>query len=153
MIRSLALLVVLACSGKRAPERLDVTPSTRVADVQLAHGCYGLVERDLVATPCPPPPPAGTREIAVWVQRDKLQVGLTVADEVNEIGDRKLLADVLRNQHRAAAFEGRTDLAIAVAPDLTVADVVEVLQIARAAGFATARWVEPAALPMPLATR
>jgi hypothetical protein len=123
-----------------------------VRDVELGARCLGLAGAELVEQACPAIP-AGTRQLAVWVQRDKLQVGLTVADEINEIGERKMLEGVLRNQHRAAAFRGRTDLALAVAPDFTLADVVELLEIAHAAGFGTARWVAPDALPMPLATR
>lgn len=103
---------------------------------------------------CPPSRPTGELadeviQLAVWRGPDKISVGIS---RVNDIADVELakLVDALHVHKAGAFFADRTDAAIAVHDAATIADVVDLLAAAHAAGFVDARWIAGRYLPIKL---
>jgi hypothetical protein len=118
--------------------------------------CAGLGVADggalgaLVPSPCPPPAPTDPErvQLAVWVGRDRVLVGLSRVHEISELADTGPLEAILVEHKTSAFFADRTDLALAVDDGVTVGELAAALGAAHRAGFTATRWIPAAALPM-----
>jgi hypothetical protein len=130
----------------------------RTALAAFADRCVGFlgaqdrVPAAVMPDPCTARPnDAEEVELAVWVDKDKILVGLSRVNEVTEVSPRSLLEAALQQHKASAFFADRKDLVIAVHGDAMIGEVIELLDLAHGAGFTAARWVEPAQLPLEIA--
>ena len=124
-------------------------------------GCWGLAAATadgglttLAPAECPVlRPPGGASDelvqLAVWRGPDKISVGISRVEEIADVELAKLV-DALRVDKQSAFFAERSDAAIAVHDAATIADVVEVVAAAHAAGFVDARVIAGKYLPVKL---
>jgi hypothetical protein len=107
----------------------------------------------LIPDPCPAARLADLGEmveLAVWVDKDRTQLGITRLEDVRIAEDRAKLEHALKELKAGSFFADRKDVVIAFHAGATAGDVIETLDLASDAGFTDAVWAESKDLPLDL---